>query len=154
MDQLEAIFNGETSTQQLVDVGKNVQKALTNGWYTWQAIAVGRDSAAYQRTVQAILDTRGQGGSPRAALKATRRSQGLTGAHRYYKSMRRLQADRAALGNAQGRYPRSQGTHHRYGEMAPEVREICERYGLPYNSGGLGQQFGSVVRKITRLALP
>lgn len=121
MDQLEAIFNGETSTQQLVDVGKNVQKALTNGWYTWQAIAVGRDSAAYQRTVQAILDTRGQGGSPRAALKATRRSQGLAGAHRYYKSMRRLQADRAALGNAQGRYPRSQGTHHRYGEIRSGV---------------------------------
>jgi len=23
----------------------------------------------------------------------------------------------------------------RYGEIAPKVREICERYGLPYNSG-------------------
>jgi fatty acid desaturase len=43
---------------------------------------------------------------------------------------------------------------HRYGEMSVEVREICERYGLPYNSGGLGKQFGSVVRKIVRLALP
>ena len=35
-----------------------------------------------------------------------------------------------------------------------EVREICERYGLTYNSGGLVRQFGSVVRKIVRLALP
>jgi fatty acid desaturase len=43
---------------------------------------------------------------------------------------------------------------HRYGEMSVKVREICERYGLPYNSGGLGKQFGSVVRKIVRLALP
>ncbi len=43
---------------------------------------------------------------------------------------------------------------HRYAEMAVEVREICERYGLPYNSGGLAQQFGSVVSKIFRLALP
>jgi fatty acid desaturase len=43
---------------------------------------------------------------------------------------------------------------HRYGELSVEVREICERYGLPYNSGGLGQQFGSVVRKLVRLALP
>ena len=43
---------------------------------------------------------------------------------------------------------------HRYSEMSVEVREICERYGLPYNSGGLGRQFGSVVRKIVRLALP
>jgi fatty acid desaturase len=43
---------------------------------------------------------------------------------------------------------------HRYAEISVEVREICERYGLPYNSGPLGEQFGSVVRKITRLAAP
>ncbi len=43
---------------------------------------------------------------------------------------------------------------HRYGEISGEVREICERYALPYNSGSLTQQFGSVVRKIVRLALP
>jgi fatty acid desaturase len=43
---------------------------------------------------------------------------------------------------------------HRYRELSVEVREICERYGLPYNSGSLGTQFGSVVRKIVRLALP
>ena len=43
---------------------------------------------------------------------------------------------------------------HRYPEMAVEVRAICERYGLPYNSGGLVQQFGSVVSKIVRFALP
>ena len=43
---------------------------------------------------------------------------------------------------------------HRYAEIATEVREICQRYGLPYNAGPLGRQFGSVVRKIGRLALP
>jgi fatty acid desaturase len=43
---------------------------------------------------------------------------------------------------------------HRYAEMAVEVREICERYGIPYNTGPLHKQFGSVVRKIVRLALP
>jgi fatty acid desaturase len=43
---------------------------------------------------------------------------------------------------------------NRYAEIAVEVREICERYGLPYNTGPLGRQFGSVVRKICRLALP
>jgi fatty acid desaturase len=43
---------------------------------------------------------------------------------------------------------------HRYAELATEVREICERYGLPYNTGPLGKQFGSVVKKIFRLALP
>ena len=43
---------------------------------------------------------------------------------------------------------------HRYGEIAVEVREICERYGLPYNAGSLRKQFGSVVKKICRLALP
>jgi fatty acid desaturase len=43
---------------------------------------------------------------------------------------------------------------HRYAEIAVEVREICERYGLPYNSGPLPKQFGSVVKKIFRLAMP
>jgi NADPH-dependent stearoyl-CoA 9-desaturase len=43
---------------------------------------------------------------------------------------------------------------HRYAEIAEQVREICERYGLPYNTGPLHTQFGSVVRKIVRLALP
>jgi len=42
----------------------------------------------------------------------------------------------------------------RYAEIAPEVREICRRYGVPYNSGPLSRQFGTVVRKIVRLALP
>jgi fatty acid desaturase len=42
----------------------------------------------------------------------------------------------------------------RYGELAVEVREICERYGLPYNAGSLPKQFGSVVKKIVRLAVP
>jgi NADPH-dependent stearoyl-CoA 9-desaturase len=43
---------------------------------------------------------------------------------------------------------------HRYAEIATEVRAICERYELPYNAGPLGKQFGSVVKKIFRLALP
>ena len=43
---------------------------------------------------------------------------------------------------------------NRYAEISVEVREICERYGIPYNSGPLGKQFSSVVRKICRLALP
>lgn len=43
---------------------------------------------------------------------------------------------------------------HRYAEISREVREICRRYGLPYNSGPLSRQFGTVVRRIFRLALP
>jgi fatty acid desaturase len=43
---------------------------------------------------------------------------------------------------------------HRYAEIAAEVRELCERYGLPYTTGPLHKQFGSVVKKIFRLALP
>ena len=42
----------------------------------------------------------------------------------------------------------------RYGEISREVKAICERYGLPYNSGPLHTQLGSVFRKIARLALP
>ncbi|HET9499966.1 MAG TPA: acyl-CoA desaturase [Marmoricola sp.] len=42
----------------------------------------------------------------------------------------------------------------RYPEIAAEVRDICERYGLAYNTGPLRRQLGSVARKIFRLALP
>ncbi len=43
---------------------------------------------------------------------------------------------------------------HRYAEIRLEVREICARYAIPYNTGPLPRQFGSVVRKIVKLALP
>jgi fatty acid desaturase len=43
---------------------------------------------------------------------------------------------------------------NRYAEISTEVKEICERYGIPYNVGPLRKQFGSVVKKIFRLALP
>jgi len=42
----------------------------------------------------------------------------------------------------------------RYGEIAPKVREICERYELPYNTGPFLQQWGMVQRTILRLAFP
>ncbi|MFW6775604.1 fatty acid desaturase family protein [Nocardioides sp. CPCC 205120] len=42
----------------------------------------------------------------------------------------------------------------RYPEVADEVREICERYGLQYNTGPLGHQLFSVAKKICRFALP
>ena len=42
----------------------------------------------------------------------------------------------------------------RYAEIAPRVKEVCERYGLPYNSGPLHKQLGMVHRTILRLAFP
>jgi|SRR5215218_970527 len=42
----------------------------------------------------------------------------------------------------------------RYAEIAPKVKDICLRYGLPYNSGPFSQQLGMVQRKILRLAFP
>jgi len=42
----------------------------------------------------------------------------------------------------------------RYGEIAPRVREICKRYGLPYNTGPFGKQWRNVQRTILRLAFP
>jgi fatty acid desaturase len=42
----------------------------------------------------------------------------------------------------------------RYAEIAPRVRDVCRRYGLPYNTGPLGKQLGSVHRTILRLAFP
>ncbi len=43
---------------------------------------------------------------------------------------------------------------HRYPEIAPRVRALCARYGLPYNTGTLWGQFATVVRRLVRLALP
>jgi linoleoyl-CoA desaturase len=42
----------------------------------------------------------------------------------------------------------------RYPEMAPRVREICERNGLPYATGSLASQFTSAMRRLVRFAVP
>ena len=42
----------------------------------------------------------------------------------------------------------------RYGEISPRVRDMCRRYGLPYNTGPLSKQWGGVQRTIIRLAFP
>ncbi|WP_123023413.1 fatty acid desaturase family protein [Mycolicibacterium stellerae] len=43
---------------------------------------------------------------------------------------------------------------NRYAEIATRVRPLCERYGIPYNTGSLGRQYLSTLRAIHRLALP
>src|SRR6204780_2328926 len=43
---------------------------------------------------------------------------------------------------------------NRYAEIAPQIRAVCERHGLPYNSGRLGRQYRSVYLQILRLAFP
>ncbi len=42
----------------------------------------------------------------------------------------------------------------RYGAIAVEVREACQRYGLPYNTGRFSKQLASVARQLVKLALP
>jgi fatty acid desaturase len=42
----------------------------------------------------------------------------------------------------------------RYSEIAPKVKDICERYELPYNSGRFSKQWYTVHRSILRLAFP
>jgi linoleoyl-CoA desaturase len=42
----------------------------------------------------------------------------------------------------------------RYPQIAGEVRALCEKYGLPYNTGRLSKQLGSVWGKIFKLSLP
>ncbi len=42
----------------------------------------------------------------------------------------------------------------RYPQIAPEIQEICERYGLDHHTGSLGKQLFSVAKKICRFALP
>jgi NADPH-dependent stearoyl-CoA 9-desaturase len=42
----------------------------------------------------------------------------------------------------------------RYPEMAPRVREICERHGVPYVTGPFAVQFASAMRRLVRFAVP
>ncbi|MDQ2795821.1 MAG: acyl-CoA desaturase [Actinomycetota bacterium] len=42
----------------------------------------------------------------------------------------------------------------RYSQIAPRVKDVCERYGLPYNTGPMRKQWGTVQRTILRLAFP
>lgn len=42
----------------------------------------------------------------------------------------------------------------RYAEIAPKVKDICQRYELPYNSGRFGRQWFTVQRTVIRLAFP
>ena len=43
---------------------------------------------------------------------------------------------------------------NRYAEAAVEVRALCDQFGIPYNSYGLGRQLFTVWRKVFRYALP
>jgi linoleoyl-CoA desaturase len=43
---------------------------------------------------------------------------------------------------------------NRYVELAPRVRDLCRRFELPYTSGSLVRQVGSVYRRVLRMALP
>ena len=43
---------------------------------------------------------------------------------------------------------------NRYTEVAPRLREVCERYSLPYTTGPLPKQLFQTWKKICQLALP
>ena len=43
---------------------------------------------------------------------------------------------------------------NRYGEIAPKVRALCEKYDLPYCTGTLSHQYFTVLRRIAKLSLP
>ncbi|GAB2456110.1 fatty acid desaturase family protein [Streptomyces incanus] len=43
---------------------------------------------------------------------------------------------------------------NRYAEIAPRVRELCEKFGIPYTTGPLLRQYASTWARIWRMALP
>ena len=43
---------------------------------------------------------------------------------------------------------------NRYAEIAPQVKDIFDRYGLTYTTGSLPKQVASAWRKVIRLSLP
>lgn len=42
----------------------------------------------------------------------------------------------------------------RYADVAPRVRDVCERYGVPYNTGSLPGQLATVAVRIVRHSFP
>ena len=43
---------------------------------------------------------------------------------------------------------------NRYIEMAPKVRAVCAKYGIPYNTGSFFVQLATVLKRVTRYSLP
>jgi fatty acid desaturase len=43
---------------------------------------------------------------------------------------------------------------HRYAQFAPRVKDICQRYQVPYNTGGLARQFMTVTWRVLRHSFP
>jgi NADPH-dependent stearoyl-CoA 9-desaturase len=43
---------------------------------------------------------------------------------------------------------------NRYAQISVRVRELCERYGIPYTTGPLYKQYGQALRTIVKLSLP
>ncbi len=43
---------------------------------------------------------------------------------------------------------------NRYFEMAPKVRAVCVKYGIPYNTGTFGWQLLMVLKRVARYSLP
>ena len=43
---------------------------------------------------------------------------------------------------------------NRYAEISVRVRELCDRYDIPYTTGPLHKQYGQVLRTIWKLSLP
>jgi linoleoyl-CoA desaturase len=43
---------------------------------------------------------------------------------------------------------------NRYAEISVKVKDICQRYGIPYTTGPLRKQYGQTLRTIMKLSLP
>lgn len=42
----------------------------------------------------------------------------------------------------------------RYAEVAPQIREVCKKYGIPYNTGYFIPQLLTVIKRVARYSLP
>ncbi|MDO3720730.1 acyl-CoA desaturase [Marinobacter sp. chi1] len=43
---------------------------------------------------------------------------------------------------------------HRYPEISEQVQAVCQKHGLPYNTGSFARQYGSVLKRIAAFSLP
>jgi linoleoyl-CoA desaturase len=173
--EVEKVASGEKSKkdvwQQLKGIGRKMRRQFTKDYLVFPALAgpffapvlVGNLTANFVRNVwsHAVIFC---GHFPDGTVQFTEEQlEGETRGQWYLRQMLgSANLDGGPLFHLMTGNLSFQIEHHlfpdlpsnRYSEIAPEVRELCAEYGLPYTTGSLGTQYLQVLKKINRLALP
>lgn len=126
-----------------VFTGNLAANGLRNLW-TYMIIFCGHFTADAELFAKSVLDNESRG---HWYMRQIRGSSNLTGGRLFHILSGHLshQIEHHLFPDIPAR---------RYPALAPQVQAICQRYGQHYNMGSLPRQFGQVVGRILRHALP